>query len=290
MANEHNDKRKGGGKKKQQKHASGRKPQNKRNRGKGATDKKPALRSKRRAKNKSKGKKKVHCPGLEYLKYIDTLILMQTPDLIEVLTGWSTANHYVIRNGNLQQVYMAFERTNEIDMYFRAQYRNFIMHIVDNHMQEVLRILRENPGGCGGSNMHVDVESPPGQFIGSVEMGDTCCTSPEYILMDHRGKPKLLLKGESASMCWAELGYAFDLITVDGKKIGQIYKEFSNIVQEQYTNADNYILKFPRDLSVQMKALLIGAALQIDYVHFENDPNYDPYHQHHHHHHDHYYW
>ncbi len=53
------------------------------------------------------------------------------------------------------------------------------------------------------------------------------------------------------------------LMTLDGVVIGEIYKQFSNIVQEAWTNADNYILKFPRDLSVAMKALVIGAALQI---------------------------
>lgn len=234
------------------------------------------MRTKTRARLKAKKQKKVKCPGLEYMKYISTLLLQQKPELIEVLTGWSTANQYVIKNGNGQQVYICFERTKEIDMLIRGSYRNFIMHIVDNSMQEVLRIKRENPPGCG-NNMHVDVESPPGSYIGSVEMGDTCCTSPEYILVDHRGKPRLLLKGESASMMCADFGYNFDLITVDGKKIGQIYKEFAGFVQEKYTNADNYILKFPKDLSVQMKALVIGAALQIDYVHFERDHSNERY-------------
>ena len=50
---------------------------------------------------------------------------------------------------------------------------------------------------------------------------------------------------------------------MDGQKIGQIYKEFSNWAQEHYTNADNYVLKFPKDLTVQMKALVLGAAIQI---------------------------
>ena len=53
------------------------------------------------------------------------------------------------------------------------------------------------------------------------------------------------------------------LLNLDGLVIGQVYKEYAGWVQEAYTNADNYIIKFPKDLSVAMKAVILAAAIQI---------------------------
>ena len=52
-----------------------------------------------------------------------------------MLTGWPTENEYVIRNRNGQQVYVAFEKTDARELFWREEYRDFIMHVVDNSMQ-----------------------------------------------------------------------------------------------------------------------------------------------------------
>jgi hypothetical protein len=49
-------------------------------------------------------------PGLEYLTQVDQLLVNQQVELLEILTGWETANKYRIRNTLGQQVYFAAER------------------------------------------------------------------------------------------------------------------------------------------------------------------------------------
>ena len=47
-------------------------------------------------------------------------------------------------------------------------------------------------------------------------------------------------------------------MTVDAKPIGVIKKQFSGLVKELNTGSNNLIVKFPIDLSVRMKAALLG--------------------------------
>lgn len=56
------------------------------------------------------------------------------------------------------------------------------------------------------------------------------------------------------------IGVKFDVLAIDGvTKIGKIKKEWAGWIQETFTDADNFGLEFPVDLSVDMKALLLAA-------------------------------
>ncbi|GMS93862.1 hypothetical protein PENTCL1PPCAC_16037, partial [Pristionchus entomophagus] len=55
----------------------------------------------------------------------------------------------------------------------------------------------------------------------------------------------------------------------DEEEIGGICKRWAGCCQESFTDADNFEVSFPIDLSVSVKATLIGAAFLIDFVHFE---------------------
>ena len=50
-------------------------------------------------------------PGLEYLTYLDQLLVHQVVELLEAFTGWETDNKYVIKNSMGQQCYYAFEES-----------------------------------------------------------------------------------------------------------------------------------------------------------------------------------
>ncbi len=47
------------------------------------------------------------------------------------------------------------------------------------------------------------------------------------------------------------------------QKVGSIRKQFSGLIQEMYTNADNFGITFPMDLAVTVKATLLGAVFLI---------------------------
>lgn len=53
------------------------------------------------------------------------------------------------------------------------------------------------------------------------------------------------------------------IFSLDGEEIGKITKHWSGLAQEMFTVADNFSIKFPGDLSIQAKALLLGACILI---------------------------
>ncbi len=55
----------------------------------------------------------------------------------------------------------------------------------------------------------------------------------------------------------------------DRSEIGVITKQWSGLLREGWTDADNFGVTFPVDLDVRMKAVLLGAVFLIDFMFFE---------------------
>lgn len=64
-------------------------------------------------------------------------------------------------------------------------------------------------------------------------------------------------------------------MTKDGSEVGKISKQWSGLVKEYFTDADNFGVQFPMDLDVKMKACLLGAVFLIDFMFFEETGNQD---------------
>ena len=54
------------------------------------------------------------------------------------------------------------------------------------------------------------------------------------------------------------------------KVVGRIVKKWTGIGKEALTDADTFGLTFPPGCTVTQKAVLLGAVLLLDFVHFEN--------------------
>jgi len=64
----------------------------------------------------------------------------------------------------------------------------------------------------------------------------------------------------------------FKVLSADGiNQIGKISKQWTGLVKESFTDADNFGISFPVDLDVKMKASLLGALFLIDMMYFETD-------------------
>merc|ERR1711908_237228 len=81
-----------------------------------------------------------YCPsGLEYLLQVDQLLIKQTIEMVEVLTGFETQNKYKILNSMGQQVYFAAEESDRCTRQCCGPLRSFEMTILDNNSREVAR-------------------------------------------------------------------------------------------------------------------------------------------------------
>ena len=66
----------------------------------------------------------------------------------------------------------------------------------------------------------------------------------------------------------------FKVLTPDGEtEVGKISKQWTGLLKEAFTDADNFGISFPMDLDVRCKATLIGAVFLIDYMFFEKKAN-----------------
>jgi hypothetical protein len=66
----------------------------------------------------------------------------------------------------------------------------------------------------------------------------------------------------------------FQILSKDGStQVGKISKQWSGLLREAFTDADNFGLSFPIDLDVRMKAVMLGALFLIDFMFFEKQNN-----------------
>ena len=119
----------------------------------------------------------------------------------------------------------------------------------------------------------MQVQSPPGTTIGTLEQ-DWSVLHPRYTIRDDRGN--CVLKVEGPICTWSCFGsdVEFKVLSADGsREVGMVTKQWSGLVKEAFTDADNFSLTFPIDLDVKVKATLLGAVFLIDFMFFEKKNN-----------------
>ncbi|CAF0737907.1 unnamed protein product [Brachionus calyciflorus] len=229
-----------------------------------------------------KPKKIPGCPtGLEYLTQVDALIIHQKVSFLEAVVGWDTNNKYFINNNTGNQVFFAAEESETCMRICCGYQRGFTFHIVDNLYQEVIRVKREFkcaagcccwcPGSCEGCAQEVTVEAPIGTIVGYVKQIGSMWRTKYDVLNDKR-EPILRIHGPCC-VCDGPLcpcNNEFQILTCDClAQIGSIKKDYAGFVREMLTVSDSFSIKFPMDLSVKAKSLLLGAFFLIDFMHFD---------------------
>ncbi|XP_070561411.1 phospholipid scramblase 2-like [Ptychodera flava] len=222
-------------------------------------------------------------PGLEYLTQIDQILVHQQMELFEVFTSWETQNRYQVKNSMGQQIYFAHEESDACHRQCCGANRGFTMHITDNMQQEVIRVNREFKccAGCpccacsDCCAMEVSVEAPVGTVIGYVRQ--TCSAwPPHFDILDEDRKEIFRVRGpccicQGICCTWDQ---EFVVHSEDmNHEIGKISKQWSGLMREMYTSADNFSVNFPMDLDVKVKATMLGAVFLIDFMYFEQKNN-----------------
>ncbi|XP_072944285.1 phospholipid scramblase 1-like [Epargyreus clarus] len=211
-------------------------------------------------------------PGLEYLSLIDSLLIHQTIDVLEVVVGYERNNRYIIKNSVGQKVYFAKEETDCCTRNCWGSMRPFDMKILDNFENEVMHLYR--PLACSGCCFPcclqtLEVFSPPGTLIGTVEEVWTFC-KPCFVVKDANNDVLLKIKGPICTCaCFSDIDF-FINSKDSSMEVGKITKQWTGFFREAYTDADNFGVKFPMDLDVKVKALLLAATFLIDFMYFES--------------------
>jgi hypothetical protein len=213
-------------------------------------------------------------PGLEYLTQIDQLLVHQQVEMLEALTGFETANKYVVKNTMGQQIYFAAEDSDCLTRQCCGSGRPFAMRIVDNSKQEVIHL--ERPLRCSSCWFPcclqvLEVQAPPGQIVGYVKQTWSICI-PHYDVCDAQGVTVLKIVGPFCTCsCFGDV--EFQVLSANGQvEVGKISKQWSGLLKEAFTDADNFGIAFPMDLDPKIKAVMLGACFLIDFMYFEEAP------------------
>uniref|UniRef100_A0A914WKF3 Phospholipid scramblase n=1 Tax=Plectus sambesii TaxID=2011161 RepID=A0A914WKF3_9BILA len=219
-------------------------------------------------------------PGLEYLTQVDQVLCHQIVELLQAFTGWESNNKYAIKNSMGQQIYYVFEETDCCMRMCCSNSREFTLHIVNNYNQEVMRVYRPLKvcagccwcaGCCDCCAQETQIEAPPGVVIGRVKQTGGKCNY-NYEIQDTDGNAQLRIEGPCI-MCRCCSDVEFPVYTMDGAaRVGCVTKQWTGLVREAFTTADNFGISFPMDLDVKTKATLLGAMFLIDFMAFENQP------------------
>lgn len=211
-------------------------------------------------------------PGLEYLTQIDQILVHQQIELLEVLTGFETNNRYEIKNSLGQRVYFAVEDTDCCTRNCCGPSRPFTLRILDNLGREVVtmeRPLRCANCCCPCCLQEIEIQAPPGVPIGYVSQKWHPCL-PKFTIQNERREDVLKIIGPCiVCSCCSDID--FEIKSLDEQSaVGKISKQWTGMVIEAFTDADNFGIQFPLDLDVKMKTVMLGACFLIDFMFFES--------------------
>jgi len=216
-------------------------------------------------------------PGLEPLLPLDQIFMKQGIDILEVVIGFEQANHYTFFAPNGQMVYVADE---ESDCLMRQCFKNgrpFKLHIRDPNGNG---IILDRPCACLLTSMDVFAIAT-GQLLGKIQQECVCCCccccvffwcpGARFNVLDELGNVIFVVKAPCITMaCFGNVTFDVVLPSDMNTPIGKITKVWAGIGQEMFTQADNFGIAFPGDLSVKMKAVLLGACVLMDFMYYEN--------------------
>ncbi|KXJ24994.1 phospholipid scramblase 2 [Exaiptasia diaphana] len=216
-------------------------------------------------------------PGLEYLTQINQLLIQQQVELLEAFTGFETNNKYKITNNLGQQVYFAAEDTDCCTRQCCGPGRPFEMKILDNFQREIIHLTR--PLRCSSCwfpccLQEIEVQAPPGTVVGYCVQDWSICI-PKFSIQNANRETVLKIEGPfcQCNICG---DVEFNVLSADGQnEVGKISKQWTGLVKEMFTDADNFGITFPMDLDVKMKAVVLGSCFLIDFMFFEEAQKHD---------------
>lgn len=194
---------------------------------------------------------------MQQLESIDALAIRQLKEWGEILSGWEMTNRYEVMDANGVKLFDAGEqRGSPFARQFLGSKRPFSLVVLKSgspvlHVHRQFRFFRET----------VNILDGGGFQLGSIEK-TLNPVQRNYHIRNREGREVCELHGPLTKP-WTFF------IMQNGNETGVITKRWGGIGREAFTDADAFGVRFPREASPEVKALLLGAVFLIDFVHFE---------------------
>lgn len=227
------------------------------------------------------------------LRGMDRVVIKQQLQLLEVIVGWEMAQKFLIADGNQRDVFIAAERQNGIMGMLGRQaldesQRPFTMDIAmltGPGMQPAPFIRLERPYTCTCccfNRPRLNVYNAfDNRLLGYVTDPWTCCCQFKFTIHDAMDNEILKIDQSACScaMCcwgWPCGCQKVDFAVIDsktGQAVGNIQRQFNSMqalgmVTGVNMDADQFQVDFHAVQAAEWKAVLIGAAMDLEYRKF----------------------
>ena len=187
------------------------------------------------------------------------LVVRQTREMLEVFTGFETANRYRILTPEGQEVMYAYEDSGFLGRQFLGTNRPLNLHILDADGTPILNADRK----FFFFFSHLNVQDGNGSPVGSLKR-QFGMLKRKFAVLDASGQQVAGLNGRIFRP------FTFTLNNARGDELGRIVKEWGGIMREGFTDADNFRIHFTdMEGGDQTRLLLLASAFAIDLDFFE---------------------
>lgn len=188
------------------------------------------------------------------------LVVRQTKEMLEIFTGFETANRYRILTPGGEEAMFAYEESGMLSRQFMGSHRPLSLHVIDNNGQPILNAYRN----FFWFFSHLNVLDGSGAPLGSLHR-KFGVLHRKFALLDSGGQQIAGLNGSLFRR------YTFTLNNASGQEMGRIVKQWGGILREGFTDADTFSIQFSDvEGSQEIRLLLLASAFAIDLDFFEN--------------------
>ncbi|KAJ0171174.1 hypothetical protein K1T71_013373 [Dendrolimus kikuchii] len=211
-------------------------------------------------------------PLLSDLSQVDRLFITKRLKVKNVLYLRGKKNKYFVKTSDQNLVYTVEEENSWWVGYLCYGLRPLRLRVTNPEGLEIMSMNR--PFKCTARVLPcqlqlLEVFSPPGQMIGTVEQVWTA-VKPLYVIRNLDGDAVFWIKGPLMTVsCFKDV--KFDISRNNGLPVGGTCKRWKGLMHALFFSpvADSFGLAFERDLSVEDKALLLAATLLMDYMYYD---------------------
>ncbi|XP_026730695.1 phospholipid scramblase 2-like isoform X2 [Trichoplusia ni] len=209
---------------------------------------------------------------LHDLTVVDRLLITKRLRVKNVLFLRGKKNRFFVRTPDQNLIYTIEEENSWWVGYFCYGLRPLQLRVINSQGAEVMRIHR--PYSCTSRVLpcqlqRLQVYSPPGQLIGSVEQQWTAI-KPTYLVKNDNGDHVFWIRGPYITLsCFRDV--QFQIVRADGAAVGATCKRWQGLTHALFFApvTDKFGVAFEKDLSVEQKALLLAATLLMDYMYYD---------------------
>jgi uncharacterized protein YxjI len=199
---------------------------------------------------------------METLTHKHTIVVQQKKEWGEILSGFEMRNKYLLSDEKGEECYFAGELPGSLMLrLFLKNLRPFEIVILRHPETIVLRLVRP----FRFYFHRIEVFDGQRRLIGAIQRRFAIIRRI-YSVLDSSDNEVLRLFGPILHP------WTFNILK-DEQEVGKITKRWSGLLKEAFTAADNFGMVVPKDLDLNLKALLLGAVFLIDFVHFEKRGN-----------------